>query len=130
MEPCETKQSARLTIEQSPDDNDQQPERGELHMGLRSFDDDVGEADFDECLLEAAIDDDGDRLEDSEQSACFLGLAPHRWKMDTCMICTSCGECTQYGKHCANHGLPGRMQGWLVCLSFFAAFPMNILNQQ
>ena len=32
----------------------------------------------------------------------FVGK--HKWKLDQCMVCFVCGECTGYGLACVNSG--------------------------
>uniref|UniRef100_A0A671QW42 E3 ubiquitin-protein ligase MYCBP2 n=1 Tax=Sinocyclocheilus anshuiensis TaxID=1608454 RepID=A0A671QW42_9TELE len=35
----------------------------------------------------------------------------HKWKLDQCMVCTVCGDCTGYGASCVSSGRPDRVPG-------------------
>ena len=38
----------------------------------------------------------------------------HRWEVNQCMVCTSCGECTGYGSSCISSGRADRVPGQYV----------------
>ncbi|ESO93790.1 hypothetical protein LOTGIDRAFT_153260, partial [Lottia gigantea] len=46
---------------------------------------------------------------DAEEHLCPAGK--HRWKLDQCMVCSVCGECTGYGVTCINSGRADKNPG-------------------
>eukprot|EP00058_Branchiostoma_floridae_P002865 XP_002588353.1 hypothetical protein BRAFLDRAFT_81492 [Branchiostoma floridae] len=61
-----------------------------------------------------AVGAEDDHDEDVTEEASDPSLCPpgtHVWKMERCMVCTVCGECTGYGASCVSSGMPGRNPG-------------------
>eukprot|EP00063_Salmo_salar_P030989 XP_014005824.1 PREDICTED: E3 ubiquitin-protein ligase MYCBP2-like isoform X1 [Salmo salar] len=61
-----------------------------------------------ESMATAMEEDLEDELEEKSMM-CQSGM--HKWKLDQCMVCTVCGDCTGYGASCVSSGRPDRVPG-------------------
>ncbi|KAG7253966.1 hypothetical protein CRUP_026557, partial [Coryphaenoides rupestris] len=57
------------------------------------------------CVLTKSGEDLEDELEE-KSLMCQPGM--HKWKLEQCMVCTVCGDCTGYGASCVSSGRPDR----------------------
>uniref|UniRef100_A0A4W4EYU3 E3 ubiquitin-protein ligase MYCBP2 n=1 Tax=Electrophorus electricus TaxID=8005 RepID=A0A4W4EYU3_ELEEL len=62
--------------------------------------------------MATAMDEDlEDELEEKEEKSMMCQPGMHKWKLDQCMVCTVCGDCTGYGASCVSSGRPDRVPG-------------------
>ncbi|MEQ2246774.1 E3 ubiquitin-protein ligase mycbp2 [Ilyodon furcidens] len=64
-----------------------------------------------ESMATAMDEDLEDELEDKEEKSMMCQPGMHKWKLDQCMVCTVCGDCTGYGASCVSSGRPDRVPG-------------------
>uniref|UniRef100_H3A1N3 RCR-type E3 ubiquitin transferase n=1 Tax=Latimeria chalumnae TaxID=7897 RepID=H3A1N3_LATCH len=50
-------------------------------------------------------------LDEKDEKAMMCPPGMHKWKLDQCMVCTACGDCTGYGPSCVSSGRPDRVPG-------------------
>ncbi|KAJ3592162.1 hypothetical protein NHX12_007291, partial [Muraenolepis orangiensis] len=62
--------------------------------------------------MATAMDEDlEDELEEKEEKSMMCQPGVHKWKLEQCMVCTVCGDCTGYGASCVSSGRPDRVPG-------------------
>ncbi|XP_035248710.1 E3 ubiquitin-protein ligase MYCBP2 isoform X4 [Anguilla anguilla] len=62
--------------------------------------------------MATAMDEDlEEELEEKEEKSLMCQPGAHKWKLDQCMVCTVCGDCTGYGASCVSSGRPDRVPG-------------------
>ncbi|XP_006639089.2 E3 ubiquitin-protein ligase MYCBP2 isoform X17 [Lepisosteus oculatus] len=62
--------------------------------------------------MATAMDEDlEEELDDKEEKSMMCAPGMHKWKLDQCMVCTVCGDCTGYGASCVSSGRPDRVPG-------------------
>ncbi|XP_066562691.1 E3 ubiquitin-protein ligase MYCBP2 isoform X4 [Amia ocellicauda] len=62
--------------------------------------------------MATAMDEDlEEELDDKEEKSMMCPPGMHKWKLDQCMVCTVCGDCTGYGASCVSSGRPDRVPG-------------------
>ncbi|XP_042586723.1 E3 ubiquitin-protein ligase MYCBP2 isoform X17 [Cyprinus carpio] len=62
--------------------------------------------------MATAMDEDlEDELDEKEEKSMMCQPGMHKWKLDQCMVCTVCGDCTGYGASCVSSGRPDRAPG-------------------
>uniref|UniRef100_A0A8B9J812 E3 ubiquitin-protein ligase MYCBP2 n=1 Tax=Astyanax mexicanus TaxID=7994 RepID=A0A8B9J812_ASTMX len=62
--------------------------------------------------MATAMDEDlEDDLDEKEEKSMMCQPGMHKWKLDQCMVCTVCGDCTGYGASCVSSGRPDRVPG-------------------
>ncbi|XP_030198582.1 E3 ubiquitin-protein ligase MYCBP2 isoform X5 [Gadus morhua] len=62
--------------------------------------------------MATAMDEDlEDDLEEKEEKSMMCQPGMHKWKLEQCMVCTVCGDCTGYGGSCVSSGRPDRVPG-------------------
>ncbi|XP_047671327.1 E3 ubiquitin-protein ligase MYCBP2 isoform X17 [Tachysurus fulvidraco] len=62
--------------------------------------------------MATAMDEDlEDELDEKEEKSMMCQPGMHKWKLDQCMVCTVCGDCTGYGASCVSSGRPDRVPG-------------------
>ncbi|KAG7266726.1 hypothetical protein CRUP_006272 [Coryphaenoides rupestris] len=62
--------------------------------------------------MATAMDEDlEDELEEKEEKSLMCQPGMHKWKLEQCMVCTVCGDCTGYGASCVSSGRPDRVPG-------------------
>ncbi|XP_023654220.2 E3 ubiquitin-protein ligase MYCBP2 isoform X4 [Paramormyrops kingsleyae] len=72
----------------------------------------AGKAAFGVENMATAMDEDlEEELDEREGKSLMCQPGAHRWKLDQCMVCTVCGECTGYGAGCVSSGRPDRVPG-------------------
>ncbi|XP_064883646.1 E3 ubiquitin-protein ligase MYCBP2 isoform X5 [Oncorhynchus nerka] len=59
--------------------------------------------------MATAMDEDLEDELEEKSMMCQSGM--HKWKLDQCMVCTVCGDCTGYGAGCVSSGRPDRVPG-------------------
>ena len=59
-----------------------------------------------ESMATAMDEDLEDDLEEKEEKSMMCQPGMHKWKLDQCMVCTVCGDCTGYGASCVSSGRP------------------------
>ncbi|XP_055726871.1 E3 ubiquitin-protein ligase MYCBP2 isoform X19 [Salvelinus fontinalis] len=64
-----------------------------------------------ESMATAMEEDLEDELEEKEEKSMMCQPGMHKWKLDQCMVCTVCGDCTGYGASCVSSGRPDRVPG-------------------
>lgn len=64
-----------------------------------------------ESMATAMDEDLEDELEEKEEKSMMCQPGMHKWKLDQCMVCTVCGDCTGYGASCVSSGRPDRVPG-------------------
>uniref|UniRef100_A0A4W5M9H3 RCR-type E3 ubiquitin transferase n=1 Tax=Hucho hucho TaxID=62062 RepID=A0A4W5M9H3_9TELE len=64
-----------------------------------------------ESMATAMEEDLEDDLEEKEEKSMMCQSSMHTWKLDQCMVCTVCGDCTGYGASCVSSGRPDRVPG-------------------
>ncbi|XP_046902595.1 E3 ubiquitin-protein ligase MYCBP2 isoform X13 [Hypomesus transpacificus] len=64
-----------------------------------------------ESMATAMDEDLEDDLEEKEEKSMMCQPGMHKWKLDQCMVCTVCGDCTGYGASCVSSGRPDRVPG-------------------
>uniref|UniRef100_S4RQI1 Uncharacterized protein n=1 Tax=Petromyzon marinus TaxID=7757 RepID=S4RQI1_PETMA len=62
------------------------------------------------AAMEEDLEEEGD---EDRQGAVMCQPGAHTWKMEQCMVCTVCGECTGYGSSCVSSGRAERAPGTL-----------------
>ncbi|XP_060681898.1 E3 ubiquitin-protein ligase MYCBP2 isoform X7 [Hemiscyllium ocellatum] len=64
--------------------------------------------------MATAMDEDlEEELDDKDEKSIMCPPGMHKWKLDQCMVCTVCGDCTGYGASCVSSGRPDRVPGGL-----------------
>uniref|UniRef100_A0A8C4T2S5 E3 ubiquitin-protein ligase MYCBP2 n=1 Tax=Erpetoichthys calabaricus TaxID=27687 RepID=A0A8C4T2S5_ERPCA len=62
--------------------------------------------------MATAMDEDlEEEVDDKEEKSMMCPPGMHKWKLDQCMVCTVCGDCTGYGASCVSSGRPDRVPG-------------------
>ncbi|XP_041440248.1 E3 ubiquitin-protein ligase MYCBP2 isoform X6 [Xenopus laevis] len=62
--------------------------------------------------MATAMDEDlEEELDDKDEKSMMCLPRMHKWKLEQCMVCTVCGECTGYGASCVSSGRPDRVPG-------------------
>ncbi|XP_064413761.1 E3 ubiquitin-protein ligase MYCBP2 isoform X3 [Latimeria chalumnae] len=62
--------------------------------------------------MATAMDEDLEEdLDEKDEKAMMCPPGMHKWKLDQCMVCTACGDCTGYGPSCVSSGRPDRVPG-------------------
>ncbi len=62
--------------------------------------------------MATAMDEDlEDELDEKEEKSMMCQPGMHKWKLDQCMVCTVCGDCSGYGASCVSSGRPDRVPG-------------------
>ncbi|KAE8626027.1 hypothetical protein XENTR_v10006480 [Xenopus tropicalis] len=62
--------------------------------------------------MATAMDEDlEEELDDKDEKSMMCPPRMHKWKLEQCMVCTVCGECTGYGASCVSSGRPDRVPG-------------------
>ncbi|XP_043928839.1 E3 ubiquitin-protein ligase MYCBP2 [Protopterus annectens] len=62
--------------------------------------------------MATAMDEDlEEELDEKEEKSIMCPPGNHKWKLEQCMVCTVCGECTGYGAICVSSGRPNRLPG-------------------
>ncbi|KAF3843349.1 hypothetical protein F7725_002198 [Dissostichus mawsoni] len=64
-----------------------------------------------ESMATAMDEDLEDEVEEKEEKSMMCQPGMHKWKLDQCMVCTVCGDCTGYGASCVSSGRPDRVPG-------------------
>ncbi|KAA8587942.1 hypothetical protein FQN60_001136 [Etheostoma spectabile] len=64
-----------------------------------------------ESMATAMDEDLEDEIEEKEEKSMMCQPGMHKWKLDQCMVCTVCGDCTGYGASCVSSGRPDRVPG-------------------
>ncbi|XP_072332294.1 E3 ubiquitin-protein ligase MYCBP2 isoform X19 [Scyliorhinus torazame] len=64
--------------------------------------------------MATAMDEDlEEELDEKDEKSIMCPPGMHKWKLDQCMVCTVCGDCTGYGASCVSSGRPDRVPGGL-----------------
>ncbi|XP_029113894.1 E3 ubiquitin-protein ligase MYCBP2 isoform X4 [Scleropages formosus] len=62
--------------------------------------------------MATAMDEDlEEELEEREEKPLMCQPGTHKWRLEQCMVCTICGDCTGYGASCVSSGRPDRVPG-------------------
>ncbi|XP_018102757.1 E3 ubiquitin-protein ligase MYCBP2 isoform X7 [Xenopus laevis] len=62
--------------------------------------------------MATAMDEDlEEELDEKDEKSMMCPPRMHKWKLEQCMVCTVCGECTGYGASCVSSGRPDRVPG-------------------
>ncbi|KAM8976196.1 E3 ubiquitin-protein ligase MYCBP2 isoform 2-T2 [Pelodytes ibericus] len=62
--------------------------------------------------MATAMDEDlEEELDEKDEKSMMCPPRMHKWKLEQCMVCTVCGECTGYGASCVSSGRPERVPG-------------------
>ncbi|KAG8452232.1 hypothetical protein GDO86_004144 [Hymenochirus boettgeri] len=62
--------------------------------------------------MATAMDEDlEEELDEKDEKSMMCPPRMHKWKLENCMVCTVCGECTGYGASCVSSGRPDRVPG-------------------
>uniref|UniRef100_A0A8C9U137 RCR-type E3 ubiquitin transferase n=1 Tax=Scleropages formosus TaxID=113540 RepID=A0A8C9U137_SCLFO len=61
--------------------------------------------------MEQDLEEELQELEEQEGKPLMCPLGAHAWRLEQCMVCTVCGDCTGYGAGCVSSGRPGRVPG-------------------
>ncbi|XP_074945281.1 E3 ubiquitin-protein ligase MYCBP2 isoform X47 [Phalacrocorax aristotelis] len=62
--------------------------------------------------MATAMDEDlEEELDDKDEKSMMCPPGMHKWKLEQCMVCTVCGDCTGYGASCVSSGRPDRVPG-------------------
>ncbi|KAG8137644.1 hypothetical protein E2320_004879 [Naja naja] len=65
--------------------------------------------------MATAMDEDlEEELDEKEEKSMMCLPGMHKWKLEQCMVCTVCGDCTGYGASCVSSGRPDRVPGGIV----------------
>ncbi|XP_062904556.1 E3 ubiquitin-protein ligase MYCBP2 isoform X16 [Mobula hypostoma] len=73
-----------------------------------------GKAGFNVENMATAMDEDlEEELDEKDEKSIMCSPGMHKWKLDQCMVCTVCGDCTGYGASCVSSGRPDRVPGGL-----------------
>ncbi|MXQ93585.1 hypothetical protein E5288_WYG018908 [Bos mutus] len=65
--------------------------------------------------MATAMDEDlEEELDEKDEKSMMCPPGMHKWKLEQCMVCTVCGDCTGYGASCVSSGRPDRVPGGLV----------------
>ena len=52
-----------------------------------------------------------EELDEKDEKSMMCPPGMHKWKLEQCMVCTVCGDCTGYGASCVSSGRPDRVPG-------------------
>ncbi|KAM4795152.1 LOW QUALITY PROTEIN: E3 ubiquitin-protein ligase MYCBP2 [Rhinophrynus dorsalis] len=62
--------------------------------------------------MATAMDEDlEEELDEKDEKSMMCPPRMHKWKLEQCMVCTVCGDCTGYGASCVSSGRPERVPG-------------------
>ncbi|XP_018420885.1 PREDICTED: E3 ubiquitin-protein ligase MYCBP2 [Nanorana parkeri] len=62
--------------------------------------------------MATAMDEDlEEELDEKDDKSLMCPPRMHKWKLEHCMVCTVCGDCTGYGASCVSSGRPDRVPG-------------------
>nr|XP_033805293.1 E3 ubiquitin-protein ligase MYCBP2 isoform X3 [Geotrypetes seraphini] len=62
--------------------------------------------------MATAMDEDfEEELDEKDEKSVMCSPGMHKWKLEHCMVCTVCGDCTGYGASCVSSGRPDRVPG-------------------
>ncbi|EDL00496.1 pam, highwire, rpm 1, isoform CRA_a [Mus musculus] len=62
--------------------------------------------------MATAMDEDlEEELDEKDEKSMMCPPGMHKWKLEQCMVCTVCGDCTGYGASCVSSGRPDRVPG-------------------
>ncbi|XP_069614194.1 E3 ubiquitin-protein ligase MYCBP2 isoform X15 [Ranitomeya imitator] len=62
--------------------------------------------------MATAMDEDlEEELDEKDDKSVMCPPRMHKWKLEHCMVCTVCGDCTGYGASCVSSGRPDRVPG-------------------
>ncbi|XP_061486043.1 E3 ubiquitin-protein ligase MYCBP2 isoform X22 [Rhineura floridana] len=62
--------------------------------------------------MATAMDEDLEEdLDEKDEKSMMCPPGMHKWKLEQCMVCTICGDCTGYGASCVSSGRPDRVPG-------------------
>ncbi|XP_075447064.1 E3 ubiquitin-protein ligase MYCBP2 isoform X9 [Ascaphus truei] len=62
--------------------------------------------------MATAMDEDlEEELDEKDEKSMMCPPRMHKWKLEQCMVCTVCGDCTGYGSSCVSSGRPDRIPG-------------------
>ncbi|XP_071991479.1 E3 ubiquitin-protein ligase MYCBP2 isoform X7 [Engystomops pustulosus] len=62
--------------------------------------------------MATAMDEDlEEELDEKDEKSVMCPPRMHKWKLEHCMVCTVCGDCTGYGASCVSSGRPDRVPG-------------------
>ncbi|KAJ1115470.1 hypothetical protein NDU88_003694 [Pleurodeles waltl] len=62
--------------------------------------------------MATAMDEDlEEELDDKDEKSMMCPPGMHKWKLEQCMVCTVCGDCTGYGASCVSSGRADRVPG-------------------
>ncbi|XP_063160580.1 E3 ubiquitin-protein ligase MYCBP2 isoform X6 [Candoia aspera] len=62
--------------------------------------------------MATAMDEDlEEELDEKDEKSMMCLPGMHKWKLEQCMVCTVCGDCTGYGASCVSSGRPDRVPG-------------------
>ncbi|KAM9674292.1 E3 ubiquitin-protein ligase MYCBP2 isoform 12-T13 [Dama dama] len=62
--------------------------------------------------MATAMDEDlEEELDEKDEKSVMCPPGMHKWKLEQCMVCTVCGDCTGYGASCVSSGRPDRVPG-------------------
>ncbi|XP_077339219.1 E3 ubiquitin-protein ligase MYCBP2 isoform X16 [Lithobates pipiens] len=62
--------------------------------------------------MATAMDEDlEEELDEKDEKSLMCPPRMHKWKLEHCMVCTVCGDCTGYGASCVSSGRPDRVPG-------------------
>ncbi|MEJ1280583.1 MYC binding protein 2 E3 ubiquitin protein ligase [Cricetulus griseus] len=71
-----------------------------------------GESRFGVENMATAMDEDlEEELDEKDEKSMMCPPGMHKWKLEQCMVCTVCGDCTGYGASCVSSGRPDRVPG-------------------
>ncbi|XP_073470390.1 E3 ubiquitin-protein ligase MYCBP2 isoform X13 [Aquarana catesbeiana] len=71
-----------------------------------------GKAGFGVENMATAMDEDlEEELDEKDEKSLMCPPRMHKWKLEHCMVCTVCGDCTGYGASCVSSGRPDRVPG-------------------
>ncbi|XP_068123978.1 E3 ubiquitin-protein ligase MYCBP2 isoform X12 [Hyperolius riggenbachi] len=71
-----------------------------------------GKAGFGAENMATAMDEDLEEdLDEKDEKSMMCPPRMHKWKLEHCMVCTVCGDCTGYGASCVSSGRPDRVPG-------------------
>ncbi|KAL4690764.1 hypothetical protein H8959_013725, partial [Pygathrix nigripes] len=65
--------------------------------------------------MATAMDEDlEEELDEKDEKSMMCPPGMHKWKLEQCMVCTVCGDCTGYGASCVSSGRPDRVPGGYI----------------
>ncbi|XP_054484258.2 E3 ubiquitin-protein ligase MYCBP2 isoform X16 [Agelaius phoeniceus] len=64
-----------------------------------------------ESMATAMDEDLEEELDEKDEKSMMCPPGMHKWKLEQCMVCTVCGDCTGYGASCVSSGRPDRVPG-------------------